>query len=102
MLLWYGGAGFQYLTIRVLTYPTAKNKRKNTTTIKTWRGWCDEDDGKEKKMIDTDNIDKDDVADLTQHGSAGQGATSVGGAPGWLAPNPVRGVREPHLGSMQL
>ena len=33
---------------------------------------------------------------------AGQGATPVQGAPGWLAPNPVRGMREPPSGSMQL
>ena len=32
----------------------------------------------------------------------GQGATPVQGAPGWLAPNPVRGMREPPSGSMQL
>ena len=32
----------------------------------------------------------------------GQGATPVRGAPGWLALNPVGGMREPLSGSMQL
>ena len=32
----------------------------------------------------------------------GQGATPVRGAPGWQALNPVRGMREPPSGSMQL
>ena len=32
----------------------------------------------------------------------GQGATPVQGAPGWLAPNPVRGMRRPPSGPMQL
>ena len=32
----------------------------------------------------------------------GQGATPVRGAPGWLALNPVAGMREPPSGSMQL
>ena len=32
----------------------------------------------------------------------GQGATPVRGAPGWLALNPVGGMREPPSGSMQL
>ena len=31
-----------------------------------------------------------------------QGTTPVRGAPGWLARNPVRGMREPPSGSMQL
>ena len=35
-------------------------------------------------------------------GLPGQGATPVQGAPGWLALNPVRGMREPPSGSMQL
>ena len=33
---------------------------------------------------------------------SGQGATPVRGAPGWLALNPVGGMREPPSGSMQL
>ena len=33
---------------------------------------------------------------------AGQGATPVRCAPGWLALNPVGGMREPPSGSMQL
>ena len=47
--------------------PNSKEqKEKKTTTMKTWRGRRDEDDGKENKMSDNDNIDKDDVAVLTK------------------------------------
>ena len=45
----------------------------------------------------------DDVIMLTAHYDlSGQGATPVRGGPGWLALNPVGGMREPPSGSMQL